>query len=116
MAIVIHIIQKDGDTNNVESTIIDLHNILELHCVYPNKGDGEQDTNDDLYNAQVEGSVINEVDFTLLSGDVRHINVTISTVFRIICDEGIIIETTNPQKFEEAYLRALTVGGVNAPE
>ena len=109
---VIHITQEYPDNNSVESTVIYVRDVMELHCVYPLK-DNDEESDDELFDTF--GNLlekVSELEISLVNGERRNFDTTKPTVFRIISDEGSVKRTTNLNKFEEMYISMLAVGEV----
>ena len=117
----IHILQKDETLSKLESIITDTSSILEMsfthNLVEPEKEE-EIDTDaamveeddhgyqDDDKSEDKEGLV----EILYVGGERRNLDIATPTVLRILDDTGVIIETTDLQKFEEAYLSVITNG------
>ena len=105
MSLVIHILHRDEDEDIIKSTIVNALNIIELNCIHPivEKKEGEE------YFEIPES----ELEVLYSNGERNKLTTAHSTVFRLLSEEDIIIETSNLQKFEEAYLIALLQQGIS---
>lgn len=105
MSTVIHILERDEDTEVVETHTIDICDISALHCTYPIVKKEEEEEQPGFPAARTM-----EAEFMLNNGERVMISITSPTVFRIFYEDGSTRETTSLQKFEESYLEALVVG------
>lgn len=110
---VIHIIQKYPDIHSIESTVINIYDIMELHFICPEKDNNEEDYNDELFEPiGFSESQRSEMEILFSNGERRNFDTTTPTVFRIIDEEGSARETTKIHIFEEMYISTLAMGVV----
>lgn len=111
MSAIINIIQTYESNGNIESTVVDLCDIMELRCSYPIEDKSDENVDENLPG--LKPGQIKQLEISLANGERINIDLTVKTVFRIIDEEGSQKETTNLQTFEESYIKVREIKNAN---